>query len=73
MFNEPTFGIQKPVAVAVDVGYALPKYTFMRDGEVSTGSFPSISVRAPQTALTADQELPVSNLTFNDDRSATHV
>ncbi|BCG02624.1 hypothetical protein PPGU19_071920 (plasmid) [Paraburkholderia sp. PGU19] len=56
MFNEPTFGIQKPVAVGVDVGYSSTKYAFMRDGEVSTGSFPSISVRSPQTALTAGME-----------------
>jgi hypothetical protein len=73
MFKEPTFGIQEPVAVAVDVGYAMPKFAFMRDGEVSTRSFPSMSVRASQTALTANQELPASNLTFDDDRSATHV
>src|SRR6202007_2579483 len=56
MFNEPTFGIQKPVAVGVEVGYSSTKYAFMRDGEVSTGSFPSISVRSPQTALTAGME-----------------
>jgi plasmid segregation protein ParM len=56
MFNEPTFGMKKPVVIGVDTGYSSTKYAFVSDGEVTTGSFPSISVRAPQTALTAGME-----------------
>lgn len=56
MFNEPTFVAQKPVVLGIDVGYSATKYAFVRNGHISTGSFPSICLRAPHTAFASGIE-----------------
>ncbi|NVH76112.1 hypothetical protein FSB08_27195 [Paraburkholderia sp. JPY432] len=55
MYIEPAF-INKPVALGIDVGYSSTKFSFMENGEIVTGSFPSIALRGSRTGFGSAME-----------------